>query len=231
MSHQNDPDYPEWVVNIMNQVRGCAHCGYSVGLVNIVGLGVHVPDRTDPRTLPQQAGQHPVFRIHARGRITVRCPRCHKDSAFEMSVDKMPLLSAVESLFDFIEGTDEPPDEVVLPSPNFPPPPPEEAPGRSPRKGMNLSRRPIRESRMFRGRMSFRGMMMMTMSLSSSRTGRAGGRTPPTDMPSQKEVDVFLRALGRTSFRRSTKSYQQFMRRLGVELDRDGSNDVGADDE
>ena len=192
----SQPYYPKWVVDMFkdNLIR-CKQCFRRMTVSDIYSLGVSFP----------YDNQH--YDRSPRGRVSCQCGQCGKPYTFEKPVDKIELFSGVESLYDVIEaeaadrsGDDDNDDEEDhwLPSPNLGVPPGY----REKNKHFSFDVVPPENAAPDKQNDSIR------------RRKRKALDRPPTD----REVKAFLNTLKRTSFKLSSKSYAQFMKRLGIDI-------------
>ncbi|MEM6392781.1 MAG: hypothetical protein AAF797_08430 [Planctomycetota bacterium] len=178
------PKYPKWVRDIVDAKIRCPKCNRLIETLDIRGIGVQFPENN------QVHDRSPV------AQITTQCRTCFHQTRLLMHVEKIPLLSAVETLFDYIEA-DRSFTEAAspfLPSPNIKPP---KAEGDNPVEIVP-------------------GQTKLAAKAFEERRRRAERRLK--EMPTDREVRAFLNKLKKTSTKRSTKSYRQFMWNLGIDI-------------
>lgn len=230
MSDQFQPDYPTWVTQIFDAKFKCNRCGRRLKRADLTGLGVARPQ---PEKLLSRG---------PKARAFADCSKCGKPFCFEVEASRDDIVEAVAELFDHIElfGEADDDDDIgvpFLPSPNFPDGPPfknpsiglwsvedaiqsgdsdEEPPGNAkhgipeaesidpppPDADMPFDLVPNEKSPAEKRRDSIR------------RRKKAALKHPPTD----EEVARFLKRLHRTSFKRSSKGWANFMRQFGVDI-------------
>ncbi len=107
------PQYPKWVRDIIDAKVCCPQCSHIVQITDIHSIGTMFPDDK------QVVDRSPL------AQVVTHCPQCGQRTGFEMHVDKLPLLSAAETLYDRIEVDREFTEStgpIDLPSPNIKPP-------------------------------------------------------------------------------------------------------------
>ena len=109
-------EYPHWVHNIINQLKGCPKCGAPMDVGQLVGIAARIPGGI-------YAGRRKPI-----GRLCMCCDACDKETALDVPVTSHELLAAIEILTEFIEEQDDDADDVLLPSPNYPTAGPEQYP-------------------------------------------------------------------------------------------------------
>ena len=198
---EHDPDelYPQWIKQLFSGKMGCESCSEPLSLDDIIGVGLYCPDAaTDFSVGPQSA-------------VEAYCSHCGNRTHFTINKVLSETVKAVEAFYEVIarKRMGHKPPWGTLPSPNYKPE--EEADKKQP--GSDV--RPY--GHRFRGQ-GFSEEAERWRNRRRRRRFKIGG--PPSD----EEVKKFLRRLEKTSFKRSTKSFQKFMADMGITIEDGGES-------
>jgi len=197
MSDDNT-NYPKWFTEFISDCK-CQHCGQHRYAEDFYAVAVVHNQYSD---LPMPG---PICRLH------IKCHTCETPAGVDMRIPREWLLGLVAAVYDNHPddpGTDPGNDPDEDDDGGGPTPGPGDTHDSGGREEAQRAGRPRKHGR-------------------SSADARYGKRptkaqrlsVPPTD----KETTAFLNRLGRTSFKRTSKSYRDFMDRLGVCINKDGT--------
>lgn len=216
MSQDSQPDFPDWVTKIFESGVKCSRCGRRFTLADVNGVGV---------SRPQVAAD---YARAPRGRAYANCSKCSMPYCFEIDADLDDILKAVDELFqklqhDMLDDDDQDVGKHFLPSPNFP--------SNSTGSGMWAVEDTDRDDEANEDLPTDVPKVPsadddfeivppnLTPAEKRQEAIRRRRKVELKHPPGDKEVQSFLNQLKRTSFKRSSKGFREFMKQMGVDLD------------
>ena len=227
MSDPFQPDYPQWVRQIFEPGFKCTRCCHRLQLADLVSVGVSRPP----------AGT--LLNKKPRGRAFADCAKCFKPFCFEVEA---PLTEIVEAVNEFYEHLDMFGDPRAN-DPEKPKKPSDDNQHDTSHLGKGLWSMDEIIRRRGKGESGSPPVPPPDdINADSEPPGTAGKdpRLPKSplgkqwdaerkrhkdslkDMPTDEEVQTFLKQLKRTSFKRSSKGFRHWMRQFGIDIDQSG---------
>ena len=207
MSDPFQPDYPQWVRQIFEPGFKCTRCGQRLQLADLVSVGVSRPP----------AGN--LLDKKPRGRAFADCSKCFKTFCFEVEAPQADIVEAVNEFYEHLDLFGDP------------------APGNQdkPRDKKPDIKKPGKAMWSIDDIIQKGGDSLPPKTPLEKQWHAAGKRHKGslTDMPTEEEVQAFLKQLNRTSFKRSSKGFRHWMRQFGIDIDQPGPSTGGgpSDDE